>query len=269
MPTGNRDEVFLQKLQEFESLIRYASNRYHIPGVLDPEDLYQEGLLILDKVVTDELANEWVLASRRSGARIHVDKLADRTADFRKMFKTELWHGLWHVLQKFKTKKRDWRKLEQNDFSDINRSVSEDYPWDRSLTRSASVKAEDISSVGLDPEQIVELAEKLQEVDSFLDILINRLDDEARVVLHELLYPRSWDEIPKVLRTNGYDDEYWRVPKKIPQHVLARMLGWSLIRVRRAISRIRKQATVVGDELGLDILAVTGFRKRRKKNAKA
>ena len=37
---------FLTQLKEYETLIKFASWRYHIPGRLDPEDLYQEGISV-------------------------------------------------------------------------------------------------------------------------------------------------------------------------------------------------------------------------------
>lgn len=271
MATGDRDEVFLQKLREFEGLIRYASRRYHIPGVLDPDDLYQEGLLILDKMLCDDYA--------------YV--LDPDSIDFKKMFKTELWHGLWKVLQKCKTQKRDWKKLIGKDFSQLERSASSskrgarledkriplnfdqgDQSFNDTTFRSTWNRTlEEAISSGLNPEQFLELQEKISEVDNLLDILIERLDDEARIVLIELLHPRSWDEIPTEYKTNGTRDDYWRVPRKVPQHVLARILGWPLIRVRRAVSRIRRHAGALGDELGFDLIAVAGLKKRRRRNA--
>jgi len=182
--------------------------------------------------------------------------------DFRKMFKTELWHGLWKVLQKFKTQKRDWKRLVQKDYSDLeSRAASDSWasdPGDPDV-------GEEILSGKLTPFQRLETLEDISELDEFIDTLVHRLDDEARVLLSEILYPRSWDEIPQEYKTNGTEDEYWRVPKKIPQHVIARMLGWPLIRVRRALSRIRKQAAALGEEQGNPRIAA-GIKKRKRRS---
>ncbi len=271
---GNHTAVFTRKLKEYESLIRYASRRYQIRGVLDPDDLYQEGLLILDKML-------------RPGVHDYEHEFDPDSVDFRKMFKTELWHGLWKVLQKCKAQKRDWKKIVHKDYSQLEKNASRSgrcgAPTDDqvgldlvgslsdasyvggSSDRSLSDKlAGDVFSHGLNPEQQLEAREYIEDLDEFIDTLICRLDDEARVVLSELLYPRDWDEIPDDCKTNGYEDEYWRVPKRVPQHVLARMLDWPLIRVRRSISRIRKHAAAIGEELNMPRVAA-GFKKRKRR----
>lgn len=226
--------VYQQKLKEYESLMRYAARRYRIQGVLDPDDLYQEACVILYRMFLKYDFDE-------------------NSVDFRKMFKTELWHGLSKVLHRFKTKKRDH-------------------------TKPVRGNAETLENEGLvsfcdqghpSPEDQVIQNESVAEVDKFLETLIMRLDDEALVVLYELLYPRSWLDVPDSYKANVFDDKYWRAPKKVPQHVVAGVLGLPLIRVRRTIKRIRREAVRVGEELGLKGVAALGFtRKYEKKSYK-
>lgn len=233
-------ELFLRKVEEWEGLIRFASHRYRIPGVLEPDDLYQEGLMILDDMFR----------------KYDFEPDSD---DFRKMFKTELWHGLWHVLQKYKTIKRDWRKVTPKDFADIERDLASGEADGLPLDRVTCT---------FTPEEAYEIKESTENTERFIEMLVDRLDDEARVVLSELIYPRTWDEIPDKYKCTGNDEVYWRVPKKVPQHVLADLLGWPLIRVRRAITRIRKHAKALGVEVGFEEMASAQI-GRRKKNARA
>jgi len=233
-------EEYLRKLREFDRLIRYAAFRYRIPGVLDSEDLYQEGLIILDKMFRKY--------------NFHPD-----SDDFRKMFKTELWHGLWHVLQKYKQSKRDWRRVLNKDLSTLELASDEE---------SGNLHSDALHAFASSPEDHVRETQTNESLSLFLDTLVARLDDEARVVLSELLYPRSWSEIPEESKKNSSDDIYWRCPKKrIPRHILASILGFPKIRVRRAIKRIRSAALEVSTELGTDLVSKAGLRwlESRKK----
>ncbi len=65
--------LFKTALLEYEGLIWSAARRYHIPGLLDPEDLYQEGCIILAEMLRD-------------------GTFEAESIDFQKMFKTKLWH---------------------------------------------------------------------------------------------------------------------------------------------------------------------------------
>ncbi len=240
-PVG--DDLFLRKLKEYEGLIRYASQRYRVPGVLEAEDLFQEGLCILN-----EMFGKY--------------SFEPDSVDFRKMFKTELWHGLWKVLQKHKTQKRDWKRKLNADFSDLERIISNDFRGARDLSTSyvghvgqdKIFKPDAFQSTG-DPEQDLILQQQQDIIEGFVDALIEKLDDDARIVLHELLYPRDWEDIPDEFKITGeWSDIYWRRPKKVPQHVVAKLLGWPLIKVRRAIKRIRREAVAVGADLKLDFI---------------
>lgn len=248
----DREAVFLDKLQEYEGLIRFASKRYQIPGILDCEDLYQEGCMILNKMLQDDYAYPLDPYSR----------------DFRKMFKTELWHRLGHCTHKQKARKRDYRKVAFKDFGDIDPT-----PVNDSSARDTFTNEElDSFSSGLSPEELYEAIEHQCDVEEFLDNLIESLDDEAQIVLSELLFPTPWEEIPDSCKLKSDFTVRVRNPKKkIPQSVLAEMLDWPLVRVRRAITRIRRTAIIIAENKGLKVLAsaTKGRPKtKRKKNGK-
>jgi len=228
--------AFTRKLSEYENLIRYASRRYRIRGVLEPEDLYQEGLMILDSM-------------------FHKYDFDPDSVDFRKMFKTELWHGLWHVLKLHKTQKRHHTKLHPDDYADLEKKAAHsgmsNLPGDPSVFCASS-----------DPEESYSLVEEERVVESFVDKLVDRLDAEAQLVLNELVYPREWEEIPDYCKMTQDLMLYERVPSRIPNHVIAELLDIPIIRVRRAIRRIRTEARQLGEELGLPIFAKAGVSRR-------
>lgn len=229
---GDHTKQFNEKVQEYNRLIWYAARRYRIQGVLDPEDLYQEGLIILDKMFREY--------------DFHPD-----SPDFRKMFKTELWHGLHHVLQRHKAEKRDHRNtVLGEDVSELIES-SEGDMWDRPRPET--------------PEQKIFAGLEIERVDEFIETLYQQLDWEAQVVLREIINPRSWEEIPESCRTTKNDEPVWRKFKQIPQHVIANILDWPLIAVRRAIKRIRKTAKLLARDSGFKLLAAVDLNKRKRR----
>lgn len=238
---GATPEEFLRKLQDFDRLIRFAARRYKIPGVLDADDLYQEGLIILNMMFSK------------------YDFSPD-SDDFRKLFKTELWHGLYKVLQRHKQSKRDFRKLVNQDYSIYEQATDEEL-----------AAGSDIIPLAASPESQFFSREDQTQVREFIEKLSERLDSETRIILSELLYPREWSDIPPEFHCNSTTDSYWRRPKKIiPRHVIADMLGIPRIRMRRAVNRIRVLATQVADELGMDPITKAGlyWLTTRKKNGR-
>lgn len=241
----NHTEIFTEKRKEFSGLIRYAAKRYQIPGLLDKEDLQQEALIILDEFVKSD--------------RFHPD-----TDDFRKMFKTTLWHGLSNVLRAHKTQKRDYRKKLHQDFSELEQRMS-DFEG-TNLRIALDLGFGEALSIQANPEEFSIAMEKIAELDMFLKQLEGILDKDAKVVLQEILVPRSWDEIPEYCKVNTSGDEYWRTPrKKVPQQVIARYLDWPLIRVKRAIKRIRRKATEIESSIGSQFIDSTGLKARRRR----
>lgn len=224
---GAYNSTFLRKLREFDTLIKFASRRYRIPGVLDPEDLYQEGLMILDSVFRD----------------IEIGKYSfdPDSPDFRKVFKTELWHGLWKVLQHHKAQKRDFKRTLPGDISETEDYLADEFELPDFL-------------ISPSPEARVLRGEEKRKAEDFLHQLSLCLDEEENQLLTELTKQRKWDEIPEEHLRNTMGDKYWRVQKKrVPQNVIANILGWSVIRVRRTIKRIRRQAMVLAKEKGVSL----------------
>lgn len=235
MSSGDYTSTFLKKLREYERLMKFASYRYSVPG-LDPDDMYQEALLILDKMLRK------------------YDFDPD-SSDFRKMFKTELWHGLWNVMHRYKVSKRSWKKVVHFDYHDLDTKGP--------LDSRVSIEAVSSNST---PETHVIASQANKEIEKFIQTLTERLDDDAQRVLAEILNPKSWDEIPEEFKENQFGDDYWRTPKKkVPLHVIAYMLDWSHIRVRRAMRRIRREAKELGGELGLPLISAAKSRHRRKR----
>lgn len=234
---------FQQKLKEFNKLIRFASYRYRIPGVLDSEDLYQEGLLILSTMFT----------------KYDFDS---SSLDFRKMFKTELWHGLNKIMQKQKQKKRDYRKKANYDYS---------Y---HTLASDDEKNAVDSNVAASSPEENATCNEDANEAVDFVMRVRERLDREGQLVLDELMNPREWDDVPEEFRREPWGGVYWREPRNgVPRHIIADMLGIPRIRLKRTVKKVRKVAAEVAEELGMSQLQIAAFKvlegKKRKKNVEA
>jgi hypothetical protein len=125
------------------------------------------------------------------------------------------------------------------------------------------------------PGESLDTKEQESSAEEFVSRLCERLDDDSRVILAEILYPRSPEEIPEEYIKTVKGDEPWRKPRKyISRHVLADILGLPRIRVRRAVKKIKKAATQVAQELELNSVAQVGLdwlakRKHRGELAEA
>ena len=113
--------------------------------------------------------------------------------------------------------------------------------------------------------QFIEMEEVL-EASSFVDKLRDFLEDDedALVLLEELLNPRDWADIPEDCRVTRDDLCYERLPRRIPMHVLALVLDWSSIRVRRTLKRIRVAAKKLAEREQLELLSSAPIGRRRK-----
>lgn len=252
MATQAREALFSEKLQEFEGLIRFASTRYRIDGVLSPDDLYQEGLMILDKMVRGDYRHD----------------LDPHSTDFRKLFKVELWHGLNKVLQKYKTQKRNYKCLINGDISQIEiqlQSASRSKRRYRAHTTEIVASEAGTMYVRAEQHDLLEFLEAVRDAEKFVDALAFRISDDDRLLLFELLYPRSWEDIPNHLRVTITGDDYWRTPRKVPFHVIADVLEWSLTKARRSLARIRREASLLAKEYGFELISSVDERKRRKR----
>ncbi len=230
-------DSFESKLKEFENLIWYVARRYHIAGVLDVEDLFQEGLLILDSMF-DKYS-------------CHPDSV-----DFRKLFKTELWHGLSKALRKHKTQKRDYRIAES--FESIIFAEPD------STTRAVGYKEQDLNLECESSESSYLENQEHQEIIDLVSKLFSRLNEDEQTVLDLLINPMDWDEIDPSFQTTMDGLEYYRVPVNPPQHSIAGTLGWSLTYYKQTLLSVRKSVKLVSKEYGFDLFKDAGLGKRRK-----
>jgi len=214
---------FVETLRTFEPLIWYAANRYEIPGVLLPEDLYQEGLIALE----DALVEHW-------------DHPPD-SEEFARAFKSRLFHRVHDVLKRHKTQSRDWRKevralLDEDDEDDgiVARLRQSTFPPPdrglelRDLTRFLERLRDDLKQASLEGSLWGNSA------DDALEILEIVSDDEY--------------EIPKHIR-----DLYERMPTHMTNAILGEITGWDRMKVRRALKRLRKHARTIARQFGYQI----------------
>lgn len=191
-----------RKAREFHSLLRGAAHYYAVPGVLDPDDLYQQGLVLLDRMFTQR-------------------DLYPDSPDFRKLFKTELWHGLSNQCGKERAQCRDWRRRISETQGELG--ADDEYTlWDL------------LPAPALTPEAALEWAQSAQRVQAFLADMYLVLDPAGRALLQELMEPTEVEAA--VLAT------YQRVPSKPSTQMLARKLHWSQTRVKRVLATIREHA---------------------------
>ena len=216
------DDEFEEKVAQFEPLLWYAAKRLEIPGVLPKEDLYQEGLRALDATFEE-----------------HFEYDPD-SEEFTRAFKSRLFHRISHCLRKHKTGSRDWRKEVHDSISSF--SEEGDSIFDRIS-----------QTVFPPPDYLLEL----EDLHSYLDALEVDLKDAS---LDGPLWGNSAEDALEVLRLvtdPDYDipDEvkmlYERIPSKITNPLIADIKGWDLMKVRRAISRLRKHARLLAPYYGI------------------
>lgn len=248
MDLGHAGDVFLRKLKEFEGLLRFAAQRYSINGVVEPDDLYQEGCVLLDTMI-------------RNGV------FEPDSEDFRKMFKTRLWHELWRFPRAAKSQKRDYRK---NLSFDVSPTLQDLMTEQVDCTQSDPGTFDPEKALGTEttsPEITVLVHEESVRTSKFLDELRSRLDADACRVFQELVSPRTWEDIPQQYRETVWGDGYFRLPRRIPHRVLADTFDWPMSRFRHALRRIRRVAKELAVELEFD--CVEEFMQRRERRAKS
>jgi hypothetical protein len=208
--------MFETKLKQYENLIHGAAWRYAIPGILDQDDLYQEGCMILLKMLTHSSLNK-------------------DSVDFSKMFYTELAHGMGMLQRKQLTYKRGWNV--------VNRSLNF-VEW-----LDVCENANQNTFLEKDPH-ILLAQERQQQLNHFFDQLLLILDDRAKVVLFELANPRAWEDIPEADRLTLTGKKYTRLPESVPFHITAKLLGWSLVTYSRTVQRVKHTIVMLSGELG-------------------
>lgn len=200
--------AFLAQRKKYESLMQYAAFRCAIPGVLDQEDLYQEALIILDKM-------------------FRKYDFAPDTDDFRKLFKTELWHGLCKVVAKYNTQARDHKMS-------VSANTNDEGGYDLFSRTSGDYG---------DPEEILVYAEGVKRSEKLLSMLMGSISEDAIAVLELTL---DQDGMRDALRS-----EYTRLPARLCSSMLGEYLGWDKARVSRAKAELESRALAVAEILGI------------------
>lgn len=220
-------ESFLRKVGEYEPLLHYAAKRFEIPGVLNWEDLYQEGMIALEETFD-----------------YHWTRDPD-SEEFTKAFKSRLFHRMHEVLRKYKTQSRDWRKelhatLDMDDEDDIfNKIPQRTFP-----PPDHNLHVQDLN------KYVGELQESLREA-SRKAVGYSTFFVDAIELLNLITDPNL--ELPEDI-TDCYD----RVPTEgFSNTILAELTGWDVMHVRRAMKRLRRHARVLSEKYGFSIPAGT------------
>jgi len=217
------DEFFLKKVDEFEPLLWYAAKRFEIPGVLLPEDLYQEGLIALEETFD----NHWTCDPD--------------SYDFTRAFKSRLFHRMSEVLRRHKTESRDWRKeLHATLDNDDENEVLGKIPQTTFPSPDHLLAMRDLSRY----LEAIEAELKQAAIDG---PLFSTIADDALELLRILVDPDF--ELPEHIKSC-----YERLPSSgLSNSILAELTGWDIMHVRRALKRLRKHAAKLASQFGLVI----------------
>ncbi len=221
------NEFFEKKVIEYEPLLWYAARRFEIPGILPREDLYQEGLIVLDELLTETIVN-------------HPD-----SGDFTRSFKTRLFHRMSEKLKPHKTQKRDWKKelrdLLFKDERDNDGTVS---IFNR-IPQSTFPSPDHLSEL-LALQQYLDALESDLKQASLTGQLWGNSADDALEVLHLVIDPDL--KIPKEISSI-----YERFPTALTKPLLSELTGWDRNKVRRALRRLRKHARELAPKFGIEV----------------
>jgi len=220
------DETFIRKLREYEPLLWAAAKRFEIKGVLLPEDLYQEGMIALEQTFEEH----W--------------KTDPDSPDFTRSFKSRLFHRMSDVLRRHKTQSRDWRR-EVRDGARLSPDATTDPDVPVCDRLPQSVFPPPDSSLELrDLKRFVKTLEADLKEASLNGPLWGSSADDALEVLR--LVVDDGLEIPDEIR-----EAYERMPSRMTNMVLAEITGWDVMKVRRALKRLRKHARQLAGSFGL------------------
>lgn len=215
-----RDDLFQQRLTQFEALVIHASRDCARPVAgAEAEDLYQEALLVLDQCVKE------------------YSYLPD--ADWERVFKTALWHKMVSCVRTAEASKRDWRRVATPSHYRVGSSGGEAGPEDL-LDCLTNVP----STFPLAEDELI-AREDEERFDSFVTELLARISEAEQILLFELLYPRDLSADVKIL--------YARLPKRQSTYLLARLLGWPREQVRKVLLRLRVNATHLAAEMSFEM----------------
>lgn len=214
------EDCLRRKEKDFRSLLRFAAKRYEIKGILPFEDLYQEGLIALH----DTLEYHW-----------DMDPDSD---NFSRAFRYRLFHRLAKELRRYRTKSRDYKCCE-------------------------SLSSEDESSIPRFKNKLVDYVntpDRSLEVSALRKYISALEDDLERASLTGSIWGNSADDGLEIFRLFkdydgplGDDVSYERVHRRMNNPAICRITGMDLMKVRRALRRLRKHAMTLAPQYGVDV----------------
>jgi DNA-directed RNA polymerase specialized sigma24 family protein len=205
-------QTFVDRLRRVEPLLWSYATHYSIPGVLPPEDLYQEGLIELDRYATewpdlDDAAFLQKLRRRLSSVMIDHVRHHNRTC-------------------------RDWKQTLIEDTESL-------LDAETSLEKFAYLPHDVLQSLEdfhPSPEDEYERKRREREAECFIEDVRSGLDKEAQWVFQEILH----GEVPEQIK-----GEFERVPTHLSEQVIGLIFGWDRSYSRRVLQRVRKRARLV------------------------
>jgi RNA polymerase sigma factor (sigma-70 family) len=211
---GSKNEDYLPFLNKFEGVIWNVAKKFST-GTLELDDLYQEGLLVLDECIL-KYANKF-------GSCDHNSK------EFSYCFKAHLFHKYNNLRRFYQRGTRDCRKMiSENRCSELDGEVTSIFDTVEQDTYPNPDIAIELSSLKV---FINDLKDKLSKESSRR--VSSSADKDALIVLDILLNSEE----------TGCSESCER-PRKT-YNELSELLGWSTMKVNRAFSNLRKRFKTV------------------------
>lgn len=209
---------FVAALSIFESTIWSYARHYSISGVIEPQDLYQDGLMELHKMLGME----------------QYQGLSEDT--FSTYFKTRLASKFLKCIRHSTQKKRDWKSTVH--FRNIEDLVDSKDSTDVEKLQIGCIKidASQFDRLSQDPETELEHMQKIEEARQFIVDVKAGLDDEAQWLFDQMLIGDVPDEVK---------GEFKRVPSHASITVLGMIFGWDRARTWRIMQKVRRRAAYV------------------------
>jgi len=205
---ARNEQQFNKQAKKYNRKLRRIAENLKIPGVLDPDDLFQEGLIILDRVL-----NEY--------------NFDPESTDFEKYFKTAAYHRMITLQRYHQAKMRNWKK-----------TVVESGCKSRD-DEGPAFFLDTLPSANCTPEEYLMYSDSETKAANFRADLIELLPMETVELLIELIDPTPMSE-------NEVKAYFHRIPSNIsrsrPTWLIAQQLKWSRSKVRRHMLKIREAA---------------------------
>jgi len=206
---------FISRLSTLQNVIWYYARNYEIHGVLEADDLYQEGLMELNKMS-------------------QLDQYRDLPkSTFNTYFRTRFMSRLKNRVRHHTSKARDWRSTVFVD--DMGNFVEE--KEDPNVTKAAvAINTAMFDYLSPSPADELEHQHKLREAEAFIDEVKAGLDPEAQWLFEQRLH----GDVPEQLK-----GEFKRIPGHASVTVLGMIFGWGRGKTWRVLNRVRRRAAAV------------------------